>query len=342
MKSVETAALRNCGSSRGLLSERMTQPLVSVVIPCYNRENFVGAAIASALRQSYHRKEIIVVDDGSTDASWSIISSFGDDIVAFKTENSGVSAARNRGIAAARGEFILFVDSDDCLEPEAILAYGDASETDSIEIRMGHRRLIDEGGRAIGTEDSSIAGFERGRVLHAADILSVWASNWACLIPKQLILAAGGYDERLSLGEDYDLNLRMLRCGARFRHIGETTYQLRVHGEQKLTRNAPAWRYEQMYHNFRAAWNAYEADFCKAGNRPQRVRLAQWVWSVARTCFRADFRDVGNRYIELATQIAGSEARHGSVPVLLAYRLFSPYPVERSLEFVKRFRPAQL
>ena len=316
--------------------EAPAQPLISVVIPCFNREKLVTEAISSALEQPYNNLEVLVVDDGSTDGSWEAISAFGTRIRAIKTENRGVSAARNRGIEAARGDFILFLDSDDRLEPGAILAYGHLSDADPLEIRIGHRRLIDEEGNPI-QDDPKIAGFDRGRVLSAVDILSVWAPNWACLIPKSLLVAAGGYDEGISLGEDYDLNLRMLRCGARFRHIGDLTYQLRVHGGQKLTRSVPRQRYERMFHVFQAAWNVYETDFRNLENYLQRVRFAQWVWSVGRVCFRAKFPDLGYRYVELATRISGLEARNGSVPVLFAYLFFPPYLVERSVEFFKKF-----
>jgi len=78
-------------------------------------------------------------------------------------------------------------------------AYGDLSQLDALEIRMGGRRFIDEAGTP--KEAPAIQCFERGRALSAVDVLSVWAPNWACLIPKTLLAAAGGYNERIFLGE---------------------------------------------------------------------------------------------------------------------------------------------
>jgi glycosyltransferase involved in cell wall biosynthesis len=89
-----------------------------VIIPTYNRAHCVGDAIRSVLAQSLPPFEIIVVDDGSSDDTPRVLASFGDSIRALRQENAGVSAARNRGIEAARGEWISFLDSDDLWSPE--------------------------------------------------------------------------------------------------------------------------------------------------------------------------------------------------------------------------------
>jgi glycosyltransferase involved in cell wall biosynthesis len=94
-------------------------PLVSVVINNYNYERFVGDAIRSALEQSYPHLDVVVVDDGSTDGSCAIISSFHDVLPVFK-ENGGQASAYNAGFAVCRGEIVLFLDSDDLLDREAI------------------------------------------------------------------------------------------------------------------------------------------------------------------------------------------------------------------------------
>jgi glycosyltransferase involved in cell wall biosynthesis len=90
-------------------------PTVSVVIPTYNRASCLGRALQSALRQSLKNLELIVVDDGSTDNSESIVRSFNDPRVRYvqQARNAGAAAARNTGVAQARGEFIAFLDSDD-------------------------------------------------------------------------------------------------------------------------------------------------------------------------------------------------------------------------------------
>lgn len=94
------------------------KPLVSVLINNYNYARFLREAIDSALNQSYPNIEVIVVDDGSTDESREIIASYGDQIVPVLKENGGQASAFNSGFAKSRGEWILFLDSDDIFAPE--------------------------------------------------------------------------------------------------------------------------------------------------------------------------------------------------------------------------------
>src|SRR5262249_4335435 len=95
-------------------------PLVSILIPCFNAEHLVAQAIESALAQTWPAKEVIVVDDGSTDGSLKVIQRF-DGFVRWETgPNRGGSAARNRLLELARGEWLQFLDADDYLRPGKI------------------------------------------------------------------------------------------------------------------------------------------------------------------------------------------------------------------------------
>jgi glycosyltransferase involved in cell wall biosynthesis len=96
------------------------RPRVSIVVTSYNYDRFVGIAIASALAQSYAATEVIVVDDGSTDRSRDIIAKFGDRIRPVFQTNGGETAATNAGFAAARGDILVFLDSDDALRANAV------------------------------------------------------------------------------------------------------------------------------------------------------------------------------------------------------------------------------
>src|SRR5438874_689463 len=89
--------------------------LVSIIVPCYNAERFLMETLESAFVQSYPRIEIIVVDDGSTDRTAELIRSCGERVRGEFGPNRGASAARNRGTALARGEFIQYLDADDLL-----------------------------------------------------------------------------------------------------------------------------------------------------------------------------------------------------------------------------------
>lgn len=97
-----------------------TSPLVSIIIPCYNRQKYISDAINSCLRQSYQNIEIIVVDDGSSDESISVIKSFGQKVKLICQANQGVSVARNKGIEACTGEYLIFLDSDDWISDDLV------------------------------------------------------------------------------------------------------------------------------------------------------------------------------------------------------------------------------
>ena len=99
----------------------MTPPVVSVVLPTYNRAALLPRAVESVIAQTYGDWELIVVDDGSTDETAAVVSAYGtklgDRFVYLRQENRGSSAARNRGIEASRGRFVAFLDSDDEFAP---------------------------------------------------------------------------------------------------------------------------------------------------------------------------------------------------------------------------------
>src|SRR5437773_9320352 len=98
----------------------MRKATVSVVIPNYNYAHFLREAIDSALAQTYKDIEVIVVDDGSTDASADVIASYDSRIHPVFSQNQGVAAARNRGVAESTGEYIAFLDADDAWLPTKI------------------------------------------------------------------------------------------------------------------------------------------------------------------------------------------------------------------------------
>jgi len=95
------------------------EPFVSVIVPAYNAENFLGEAIESILAQTYQSYEIIVVDDGSKDRTREIVSLYPSVIYVYQT-NAGTAAARNRGVEVARGEYLSFLDADDLWMPDKL------------------------------------------------------------------------------------------------------------------------------------------------------------------------------------------------------------------------------
>ena len=88
-------------------------PLISIVITNYNYSNYIGDAIESAINQDYPNKEIVVVDDGSTDDSINVIGRYAKEVILVQQSNGGVSSARNTGVTNSNGDFIAFLDADD-------------------------------------------------------------------------------------------------------------------------------------------------------------------------------------------------------------------------------------
>lgn len=105
---------------------------ISIIIPCYNAGGFIAETISSVLSQSLMPKEVIVVDDGSTDHTEAIVREFMNSPVRYvRQHNQGVSAARNNGLAMASGDYFLFLDADDCLEPDFLKARVEVLENNS-------------------------------------------------------------------------------------------------------------------------------------------------------------------------------------------------------------------
>lgn len=126
-------------------------PLVSICVNNYNYERYVGAAVASALDQTYPRTEVVCVDDGSTDGSRAVIESFGDRVIAVFTENGGQGAAFNRGFERARGDIVLFLDADDRLLPEVVERVVAAFQREPTATKVQYRmEIIDGAGVSLG------------------------------------------------------------------------------------------------------------------------------------------------------------------------------------------------
>jgi glycosyltransferase involved in cell wall biosynthesis len=120
--------------------------LISIVIPVFNCERYLAVAVESGLRQSYKRVEIIVVDDGSTDMSGKIARGFSTAVTYVLTPHGGVAAARNKGIAVARGSFFAFLDADDVwAEDKLMLQMRVFEQNPDVDMVFGHvRQFISE------------------------------------------------------------------------------------------------------------------------------------------------------------------------------------------------------
>jgi glycosyltransferase involved in cell wall biosynthesis len=142
-------------------------PALAVIISCYNYRSFVGRAIKSVVDQGRQDCELVVVDDGSTDGSWDVISRF--NVTAFKTENNGQRAACLFGLDRTRAPFVLFLDADDELKPGALETIIQRLDPDVAKLQFA-LTLVDANGNRIGPESSPIETF-RDRELLTRQVL---------------------------------------------------------------------------------------------------------------------------------------------------------------------------
>lgn len=183
---------------------------LSAIIPAYNCARYLAEAIASALAQDSVDLEVVVVDDGSTDDTQSILASFGDRIRTLRQENRGLPAARNTGILASRGELIAFLDADDTWERDKSrkqLAYLEANPACGLVFCDVFR--MDESGRRI----APVLGDKAKEVPTGRCLERLFLGNFV-LVPgvvvrRDVLERAGPFDESLRSVEDYDMWLRI-------------------------------------------------------------------------------------------------------------------------------------
>lgn len=210
--------------------EELSLPPLTVVVPVYNGENYLRETLESVLRQSYPAREIIVVNDGSTDRTCAIANEFAGRVRVLDRANEGVSASRNAGIATASTEWVALIDHDDLWEKEHLgnLARAIARNPESDICYSGGRELI---------PDAVTGVFGPGELMPfpSDDELAGMLMERCAFIPsatalrRSAVLAAGGFDSRYVNLQDWELWLRLFHRGAKFIHTPEPTLLYRIH-----------------------------------------------------------------------------------------------------------------
>jgi glycosyltransferase involved in cell wall biosynthesis len=189
-------------------------PLVSILIPAFNAEKYLEQTLECAFSQSWANKEIIVVDDGSTDETLNVSRRFENRkwIKVITQDNIGASAARNRALREAQGEYIQYLDSDDLIDERKIelqirsRTFPEGSELyscSSFEFNLNPKF-----GKAL--ENSLWKSLPADQWLYNAAKYGHWLPLHAYLVPRKLIEKAGSWDERLSLNDDGEFFFRLV------------------------------------------------------------------------------------------------------------------------------------
>ena len=192
------------------MTQRLNKPLVSVIIPTYNRGWIVQEAIESVLAQDFADYELIVVDDGSDDNTPAILAGYGRAITVLHQSNSGVSPARNAGVAAASGQLIAFLDSDDLWLPRKLSTQVKFFEDHpDVVINQTQELWIRNGVRV----NPKQRHHKFSGMIFEPSLALCLVSPSAVMLKKRLFEEVGGFDEQLPACEDYDLWLRIsCRC----------------------------------------------------------------------------------------------------------------------------------
>ena len=204
---------------------------VSLIIATFNHARFLGAALDSALAQTLKGVEVIVVDDGSTDGTPAVLARYADRVRVIRQTNRGLAVARNTGLAAARGTYVSFLDADDVVLPTKLaeqVAQLEAAPTVGwtycdvlIEtVATGHEMRASE---RFGYGARMLDGWLFPELIHGNFIPAI-----APLVRRTVLDAAGGFDDRLTALEDWDLWLR-LSLIAEARYSPAVLVRYRVH-----------------------------------------------------------------------------------------------------------------
>jgi len=217
----------------------MYQPLVSIIIPCFNSEGFVSETIESALNQTYTKTEILLIDNNSTDNTLNILKNIQarnqDRIRVFEEKRKGAPAARNKGLAEAKGDWVQFLDSDDILLPEKILNQVSLISPSFNNIVVGNYR-IKKGifSKKVKYETDAWVGLLTGKL----------GNTCANLWNRQTLHSLGGWDENRLSSQEYWLIFKMLKSNSsvlfsspfntvvinREESISKSSDPLRLHG----------------------------------------------------------------------------------------------------------------
>jgi glycosyltransferase involved in cell wall biosynthesis len=202
----------------------MNNPLVSVIIPTYNHASYLKKAISSIQEQTYANIEIIVMDDGSTDNTKDLISDLRD-IRYFYQENAGLSAARNNAIAYSQGEYLLFLDADDWLYPDAVSIQMSYLSVDPelYFVSGNHMKILVDDNRIF---QSAPYDIEDGNFL---SILRFhYIAHPAAVMFRRKVFDEYTFDESLKSCQDFDLYLSIAR-NHKVRHHSQLVSAYRLH-----------------------------------------------------------------------------------------------------------------
>jgi len=255
------------------------QESVSIIVPCFNSGLTLNKAIESLVNQDWTNKEIIIVDDGSTDIHTlnQILKVKKYPYVKLITQkNKGLANARNTGIRKATGSYVVFLDSDDWLDSNAISSMVKAFKSSKeAAVIFSDIKLT---GENIKLKKTFSNGFEQ---LFSNQL------PYCMFFPKFLFEQYGGYDENLKLGlEDWDLNIRLILGKQKFLKLSEPVFNYNISNlgmlkSQTMKSYVYIWRYIRNKYNYsyslRSLYQLYRTNMHQPANRSLKIYFFYWL-----------------------------------------------------------------
>lgn len=273
----------------------MTDPAplqTSVVIPCYNGGAYVSDAIDSCLAEGVPGRQIIIVDDGSTDDTPRVLAAFGDRILVHRQENAGASVARNAGLALSQTPYILFLDADDLYDGGIIAALEAEMERTGADIGFGAMQNVRPDGsygrrvRPPAPEDTQFF-LEAWLDGHTVQTNShIWRTDFLRRI--------GGYRPEMKTLEEIEVVVRGILAGARLAttDTGQSLYINRGNADRVSSGNSA-----EIIRSALEGFVAFESKLATAG---QRRALGKRYYQQARSAFRQGYSELGREALKQA------------------------------------------
>jgi len=292
-------------------------PLVSAIITAYNNEATIGPAIESFRNQTFTDREIIVVDDGSSDGTRRAITYYGEAVRLIGQENGGSARARNTGIRSARGRYVAFLDGDDVALPDRL-----GRQVAALEARpeaglvYGNIFLMDARGRNLRLRRGT-GRYKSGRVTREL-VVRNFVPFSTIMVRRELLMEARLFDESIRSSEDWDLLVRLSR-GCQFLYLDQPLACYRVLPTSKSANLGEKERAYEAVQNKIFAENNFGADT----KRLRRLSDASLQFGLLSICLRYGKYGKSLRYLLRALAIAPAAVFH--LRSEIASRFFTPW-----------------
>lgn len=271
-------------------------PSFTVVIAVHNGAETIGGAIESVLAQTVAPAQLIICDDGSTDGTEAAVEPYGDRMTYVRKERGGVASARNAALAIAEGEFFAVLDADDAYEPERLEALTELAlaRTDldilCTDVVFEHR------GNALGR-------FTSGCPFEVFNQKAAILERCFCIAPavrREALKAAGGFDDSLRTGEDWECAIRLIHSGAAAGLVDEPLYRYRIEVGSLTSDRIGTLRDRISF--LERAGNSYELDETETAalERSLATQRNALVLTEAEAALRAGARDARSRALAAA------------------------------------------